>query len=91
MEKMSIRWATYEDAEKLAIVHSEGWKTAYKNIIPDEVLDSIRVDKRRKIFERALAGKSEETCILVVENKTIGFLTLGSSRDDDWMNHMGRL
>ncbi|PHS32062.1 MAG: hypothetical protein COA82_09630 [Alkaliphilus sp.] len=67
MEKIQVKWAVLEDSEDLAIIHSKGWKAAYKGIIPDDLLDNIRIDKRRKIFERALTEKNEETCVLVVD------------------------
>ena len=54
---MEIRWAKQEDAIDLGIILSESWKVAYKNIIPDEVLDKINVKKREDYFKESLKEK----------------------------------
>lgn len=78
-----IRWATHRDALEIARVHTDGWKVAYKNIIPDHILDNISVEKRCSYFTEALKEKREETAVLIIDNQIIGFLTLGPNRDDD--------
>ncbi len=91
MDRLLIRWASPEDAEDLGVIHALGWKIAYKGIIPDEVLDNITVEKRMKYFEKALKDKKEETGVLIVEDKKIGFLTLGINRDEDLDSNYGEI
>lgn len=91
MENIKIRWAAYDDAEDLGIIHSQGWKAAYKNIIPDKVLGTITAEKRKKRFEEAIINKTEETAVLIIDNKVIGFCTLGANRDDDLDDSYGEI
>lgn len=91
MENIKIRWAAYDDAEELGIIHSRGWKTAYKNIIPDKVLRLITAQERKKRFEEAIIDKTQETAALIKDNKVIGFCTLGANRDDDLDDSYGEI
>ncbi len=91
MENVSIRWANHNDSEDLGFIHTEGWRAAYRGIIPDEILDNISVEKRSKYFAEALKDKREETAIMIVDNKPAGFLTLGPNRDDDLNTTYGEI
>lgn len=91
MENIKIRWAVYDDSEALGIIHSQGWKTAYKNIIPDKVLAKITAHERKKRFEAAIKDKTQETAVLIKNNKVIGFCTLGANRDEDIDNSHGEI
>ena len=41
-----VRYADISDVRKLAQIHLSSWKKAYKEIIPDEVLENITIEKR---------------------------------------------
>lgn len=43
---MQIRKATLQDAEAIARVHVDSWKTTYKGIIPDNVLNNLSYTQR---------------------------------------------
>ena len=51
----SIRYAIYKDAEILGFIHLESWKVAYKDIIPDSILENITAEKRTKYLKNALS------------------------------------
>lgn len=91
MENIKIRWAVYDDAEDLGTIHSQGWKAAYKNIIPDKVLRLITAQERKKRFEEAIIDKTQETAVLTKDNKVIGFCTLGANRDEDLDDSYGEI
>ena len=91
MEHSNIRWARVEDAEALGIIHVESWKTAYKNIMPDDFLNNISIEKRQKRFEQALANKTEEDAVIVNEDKVVGFICLGKARDEDLTETYGEI
>lgn len=40
-EFITIRKAVLTDAEGIAKVHVDSWKTTYANIVPDEYLDNL--------------------------------------------------
>ena len=43
-----IRYADVEDAKVLGEIHSRSWKIAYKDIVPDSILDKISAENRCK-------------------------------------------
>ena len=49
-----INYVGCESAKALGVIHSASWKSAYKGIIPDEILNRISPEKREKYFEKAL-------------------------------------
>lgn len=91
MDDIKVRWATCQDAEKIGTIHSEGWKVAYKNIIPDRILDNINAVKRMEYFKKALSENKEEIGVLIVNSEIIGFITLGASRDSDLDTSFGEI
>jgi GNAT superfamily N-acetyltransferase len=52
-----VRLAKLGDAEAIARAHTESWRTSYRGILPDNVLDRIdvgqRADSRRRILSDA--------------------------------------
>ena len=45
-DETSIRAAVVEDAAAIAEVHVASWKTTYKRIFPDSVLEGLSVSDR---------------------------------------------
>ena len=72
MENIIIRRARVEDAEKIANIKVDGWKTAYKGIIDDDFLKSMDVKKeaerRRNIIENGA-----NIIVAELEGEVIGF------------------
>jgi len=82
-ENLTTRPATKEDAERLAKIHVDSWKVAYRNIVPDSFLERFTYEKRTRAFAQALENQSEETYIAEFGNQAVGILTIGPNRDDD--------
>ncbi len=78
-----IRYANASDSKILGYIHSQSWKVAYKNIIPDLILDNISAEKREKYFFKSLSENLEETALIFKDNNPVGFITLGKCRDAD--------
>jgi GNAT superfamily N-acetyltransferase len=43
---MTVRGARLEDARAIARIHVDGWRAAYRGILPDDVLAAQSVDRR---------------------------------------------
>ena len=41
---VNVRRAVLEDLPAMALVHVNGWKTAYRGMMPDELLDRLTVE-----------------------------------------------
>ncbi len=77
-----IRSARKDDAKDLATINTLGWKTTYRGLLPDELLDSRTVTpKRIERFENQIL--ESEIC-LAAENESgiIGYLFGGKTRDN---------
>ena len=79
---LKIRSAKKEDAKDLATINVLGWKTTYRGLVPDELLDKLSVTDKR--IERFSNHISECEIFLVAENEkgSIGYLLGGKSRED---------
>ena len=91
MDNINTRWAQIEDAEALGLIHAESWKAAYKNIMPEDFLNNISIEKRQKRFEEALLNKTEENAVILCNDKIVGFICLGKARDEDLAESFGEI
>jgi|ERR1017187_7617985 ribosomal protein S18 acetylase RimI-like enzyme len=76
-----IRRATFEDADAIAAVHVESWKTSYAGIVPDEYLASLDVGARAGMWKAWLG--SPDSLIFVAEDGfgVFGFVGGGRVRE----------
>ena len=81
---LKIRPAQKKDAEKLATINVIGWKTTYRGLIPDEVLNDLSVTEKR--IENFANTISNSPIFLVAENESgiIGYLNGGKPRIKDF-------
>jgi ribosomal protein S18 acetylase RimI-like enzyme len=80
---ITFRRATAEDAVQLARVHIDSWRTAYQGQVPQDLLESLDVNRRADRFRESLAAGAEESYIIEREQEILGILTIGACRDDD--------
>ncbi|MGN7478149.1 GNAT family N-acetyltransferase [Solibacillus silvestris] len=78
---MIIRKAEMEDAENIAKVHVDSWRTTYKGIIPQNFLDKLSYEQRTTLWENNMANPAGTVYVAETdENKIIGFV-VGEKRD----------
>lgn len=85
---LSIRYASIEDIDTLANVHSQSLQTAFKDIIPDDILmNAFSVESRQAGFVHELNEQKPFNVIAHEDDKPVGLLSFGDSRyidiDDD--------
>jgi ribosomal protein S18 acetylase RimI-like enzyme len=80
---MEIRPARVDDAPALARIHVDSWRAAYRGLVPDASLQAFTYEGREECFRQPLAAGAEETCLVRVEGRHVGLLTLGAARDPD--------
>ena len=81
-----IRPATPNDAEGLAEVRVKSWQTAYKDLLPDEVLESLDIAKNTARFLERLDNPEKHTCedwLCEQDDTIIGWLSWMPCRDHD--------
>lgn len=65
---MNIRQATAADAEGIAQVHVNSWRTTYKGIVSEDYLDALTVESRLEGWKWRLENPSADIEILVLED-----------------------
>ena len=83
LDDVTIRTATPDDARSIARVHIASWREAYAGIIPDEYLASLDVAAREQRWNDILGDSTWTTWIAEIAQRTVGFASLGPSRDED--------
>lgn len=80
----SIREAQITDAPAIARVHVDTWRSTYRGIVPDEVLDGLSYESRADMW-RGAASEEEDRFVLVAEaeSEVVGFAAAGPSRAED--------
>jgi ribosomal protein S18 acetylase RimI-like enzyme len=88
---MIFRKAKLSDAQGIAKVHVDCWRTTYKNIIPNEFLDNLSYDQRTDIWIKNISN--EQNYVFVAENDEghiIGFAD-GGKRETNKIDQSGDL
>lgn len=85
---VQIRPALPQDAPGIAQVHIQSWRTSYRGLIADEVLDNQSLPRRQGYWEQVLQQHTsgELHCVYVAENEhgeIIGFASGGKSRQEN--------
>lgn len=88
---LGFRYADKSDSYILAYIHVNSWRSAYKGIIPDEILDNMDMEKRKAYFDRVIENKSENNVIAFKDNEVTGYMTFGHCRDDDKDSSFGEI
>ncbi|HZR38997.1 MAG TPA: GNAT family N-acetyltransferase [Ktedonobacteraceae bacterium] len=82
MEK--IREARVEDAEGIARVHVDSWRTTYRGLMADEVLDELSYERREQMWVGILSGDKNFTFVAEDEaGRIVGFIDGGPEREGD--------
>ena len=79
----NVRLARLDDAPAIAEVHVASWRTTYKGIFSDTLLDSLSVDKREQSWRETLALPEPNSVTLVacnVDGGIVGFISGGAER-----------
>ncbi|MFC5181500.1 GNAT family N-acetyltransferase [Actinomadura harenae] len=81
---MNVRHATPGDAEAIAKVHVDAWRTAFRGVIPDAELDALHWTAwHGRWRERTAPGSGLTVLVADVDGEVAGFACSGPPRDDD--------
>jgi ribosomal protein S18 acetylase RimI-like enzyme len=82
MPSFQVRAATLRDASAIAQVHTAALKAAYKDILPEEKIGRMPVEKRQAMWREAIEYSEPQVKVVLDENnKIIGFVGFDRSRD----------
>lgn len=84
MADSQIRRATLADADAIARVHVQTWQTAYRGMMPDEVLAGLSLEGRAAGWREQLATPDDRHVFVATrQSAVVGFISCGPSRDAD--------
>jgi ribosomal protein S18 acetylase RimI-like enzyme len=78
---MTIRPACPADALRIATIHVEAWRVAYRGIVPDEFLRALSVEERHVGWHRILETGESLTWVAEDGYMLLGWISVGRSRD----------
>ena len=83
---MNIRKANKEDAETIALLHAESWRTAYRGMFLDEFLDGDVISDRIDVWNQRFNTPKENQLVLVAEEdkEILGFVCAFGNEDQKW-------
>ncbi len=90
----SIRPAHADDADRLGEVHVLAWQWAYRGLMPDDLLDSLRPKSRGRAWRSWLEGDAHEdfaAWVAEVDGEIVGFASSSIARDTDLRAHTAEL
>jgi GNAT superfamily N-acetyltransferase len=80
----NIRLAVVHDARAIAEVHVESWKSTYRGIFPETLLNGLSVEKRESFWRGSLAAHEPHSAITMVGcdagGAVVGFVSGGKER-----------
>ena len=87
MHTVKVREAEDADVPGIAVIHVRSWQAAYRDVLPDELLDGLSVSEREGSW-RALLDEDEERWLTLVAGRSgsdlVGFCSVATpSRDED--------
>ncbi|WP_245570108.1 GNAT family N-acetyltransferase [Halalkalibacillus halophilus] len=85
-----IREANQEDAQSIAKVHVDSWKTTYKDILPSTFLEKLSYEHREKIWTANIADPNNHIFVYEKGGEVVGFVC-GGKRDENQVEGAGDL
>ena len=88
-----LRRATVDDAPNIARVHVRTWQSAYRGLMPQALLDSLTFERRTGWWKGQLELLKDDhrPWIAVDDERVVGFVHAGPSRDDPEGSKVGEI
>ena len=81
---MEVRRAEPNDADEVARVHVRSWQVAYRGLMADDYLDSLRPQDRAARYQFGHGDENAPLTLVATSNGMIsGFTTVGATNDAD--------
>src|SRR4051794_32773365 len=82
---MLIRDTTAADAFGIARVHIDSWRSAYKGLMPQAVLDGLSFEERAERWARTITDAQPGSRLLIAEQSgnILAWSSFGNAWDDE--------
>jgi GNAT superfamily N-acetyltransferase len=84
---ITLRQRVASDADRMAALHTESWRSSYRGILSDEYLDGAIFDERRNYWQKSFsASEPERGFILTVERagEVVAFVSVYLNEEPEY-------
>ena len=78
---IQVRPATLKDARAIAEIHVDTWRTAYADLVPEDHLKGLSVEKKTAKWADAIKFAEPQVVVALDGNAIVGFAGYDRSRD----------
>lgn len=78
---IQTRPATLRDAKAIAEIHVNTWQVAYADLVPEDVLKAMSVEKQQAMWREAIQYSEPQVVVALDGNAIVGFAGFDRSRD----------
>lgn len=86
---INIRRAVGKDAEGIAHVHVESWKTTYSGIMKDSIIAGLDVGRRTELWKHNIAQEGNIVFVAEKNGRIIGFATGSPVKEGEYSGYDG--
>lgn len=91
MSSYKVRPATLRDAKAIAEIHVAAWQSAYKDLMPEEDLKKLSVEKRQAFWREAIEYSEPQLLVATQDDEPVGFVGFDRSRDKGTKSTTGEI
>lgn len=91
MPSYSVRPASARDAKAIAEIHVATWQAAYQDLMPEDYLKTMTVDKRQAYWREAIEYSEPQLLVATEDDKVVGFVGFDRSRDAGTKSSVGEI
>ncbi|NEY73680.1 GNAT family N-acetyltransferase [Bacillus mesophilus] len=85
-----IRHAQVEDIVSIAKIHVDSWRSTYKNIVSEEVLNSLSYEEREELWKKVIPNGGVFVALDDTGN-IVGFASGGKERTKQYQGYEGEV
>jgi ribosomal protein S18 acetylase RimI-like enzyme len=92
-DRLDLRVAHADDAERIACLHTESWRRTYRGMMTDEFLDGGALENRRGVWHERLGTPAANQYVSVAQEgpEIIGFICAFADQDPVWGSYIDNL
>lgn len=91
MSSYLVRPATVRDAKAIAEIHVATWQAAYKDLMPEDYLNTMTLEKRQSYWREAIEYSEPQLLVATDGDQLVGFVGYDRSRDAKTPSTMGEI
>jgi len=91
MSSYSVRPAVARDAKAIAEIHVATWQVTYKDMMPEDYLQKMTVEKRQAFWREAIEFSEPQLLVATDGDQIVGFVGYDRSRDANTRATVGEI